>query len=63
MPSELPEAAARWRALALEARITSDQMTDPEARLLILSIAQAYERLARRAEAQEGKKDSSDSAK
>ena len=63
MPSEPSVSAARWRALALEARTTAEQITDPEARVLILSIAQAYERLARRAEEREDKKDSSDSAK
>jgi hypothetical protein len=44
---------ARWRWLAADAREAAHQSTDPEAKLVILSIAQAYEHLARRAE--EGK--------
>lgn len=44
------EPVARWRWLAADAHEAADQMTDPEARLLLLSIAQAYERLAQRAE-------------
>ena len=36
----------RWRLLAADAREAADQSTDPEAKLIILSIAQAYEHLA-----------------
>jgi hypothetical protein len=56
MPSEPSESAARWRALALEARMTVDQMTDSHARVIILSIAQAYERPAQRADARKDEK-------
>jgi hypothetical protein len=41
---------ARWRWLAADPHEAADQMTDPEAKLLLLSIAQAYESLAQRAE-------------
>lgn len=57
MSSEPPGSPARWRALALEAREVADQMTDPEAKLIMLSIAQVYERLAVRDEALKTKKD------
>jgi hypothetical protein len=43
--------ASRWRALAADARRVAAEMTDPEARRTMLWIAEAYERLARRAEA------------
>ena len=47
----------RWRLLAADAREAADQSTDPEAKLIILSIAQAYEHLARRAKERKPKKD------
>jgi hypothetical protein len=42
---------SRWMALAAEARAVADEMTDPQARQVMLKIAEGYERLARRAEA------------
>jgi hypothetical protein len=45
------DAAERWRSLAAEARATADAMTEPEAKRTLFSIAEGYERLARRAEA------------
>jgi hypothetical protein len=41
---------SRWWALAAEARAVSAEMTDPQARQIMLKIAEGYERLARRAE-------------
>jgi hypothetical protein len=52
-----PDPVARWWVLAAEARRTADQMTDPEAKLIMLSIAQSYEHLARRAEERGAKKE------
>ena len=49
MPSEI-DVAEHWRALAAEARARADEMSDPEAKRIMLSIAEGYERLARRAE-------------
>ena len=57
MPSETSGPSARWRVLAAEAREIADQMTDPEAKLIMLSIAQVYEHLALRAEERTAKKD------
>jgi hypothetical protein len=45
------DAAERWRSLAAEARAAADALTDPEAKRIMLSIAEGYEVLARRAEA------------
>jgi hypothetical protein len=42
---------SRWWALAAEARAVAGEMTDPQARQIMLRIAEGYERLARRAEA------------
>ena len=42
--------------LALEARDAAGQMSDPEAKLIMLSIAQIYEHLAARAQEAEAKK-------
>ena len=41
---------SRWWALAAEARAVAGEMTDPQARRIMLKIAEGYERLARRAE-------------
>jgi hypothetical protein len=41
----------RWQTLAVEARSAADELTDPEAKRIMLSIADGYEVLARRAEA------------
>ena len=57
MPSETSDPSARWRVLAAEAREIADQMTDPEAKLIMLSIAQVYEHLALRADERRAKKD------
>ena len=58
MPSDV-DLAERWRTLAAEARAAADEMTDPKAKRTLLSIAEGYERLARRAAAR--KKDQEDS--
>lgn len=44
------DGATRWRALAAETRAVAAEMNDPEARRIMLAIAEAYERLARYAE-------------
>ena len=50
MPSDI-DVAEHWRTLAAEARARADEMSDPEAKQIMLSIAAGYERLARRADA------------
>jgi hypothetical protein len=50
MPPEVSDPAARWRVLAQDARAAAEEMTDPQARLILLTIARAYERLAERAD-------------
>lgn len=45
------DVAERWRTLAAEARAAADTLVDAEAKRTLLNIAEAYERLARRAEA------------
>jgi hypothetical protein len=57
MSSETSDPSARWSVLAAEAREVADEMTDPEAKLVMLSIAQVYEALAERAREREPKKD------
>ena len=47
--NDTDEAEQRWRALAAEARQKVEILMDPAARLLMLEIAQRYERLAERA--------------
>ena len=49
MPSGKEE-VTRWLALAAWARATADEMADPDAREIMLKIAESYEDLARRAE-------------
>ena len=39
-----------WRERAKEARAHAQQMTDPEAKRMMLEIAEDYEKLARRAQ-------------
>jgi hypothetical protein len=51
MPTDNADPAARWRALANDARAVAQQTSDPEARRSLLLIAQSYDRLAERAEA------------
>jgi hypothetical protein len=50
MSAGIPDRAARWRELAAEARANAEVMNDAQARQIMLSIAEAYERLAKRAE-------------
>ena len=57
MPSDI-DVAEHWRTLAAEARARADEMSDPEAKRIMLSIAEGYKRLARRAEAGENLKNS-----
>jgi hypothetical protein len=57
MPPEASDSAVRWRVLAQDARAAAEEMTDPQARLILLTIARAYERLAERADTQEVRKD------
>jgi hypothetical protein len=57
MPAEAPDPALRWRALADEARSIAGQMTDPQAKLILLTIARGYERLAERAVARSARRD------
>lgn len=51
MQSDRDNNPSRWWALAAEARMVAGEMTDPQARAIMLKIAEAYERLARRARA------------
>ena len=59
MPSDASDRAARWRVLAAESRAVAEEMTDPKARLILLTIARSYERLAERAEDRAKAKDQS----
>ena len=49
MPTEC-DPAERWRTLAMEAIAIADEMTDPESKRVLLFIAEAYKRLAERAQ-------------
>jgi hypothetical protein len=49
MPSE-QDRPERWRALAAEALDVANELTDPTANRIMIAIAEAYLRLARRAE-------------
>jgi hypothetical protein len=57
MPPEASDPVLRWRALAEEARTIADQMTDPQAKLILLTIARGYDRLAERAAARAAQTD------
>lgn len=54
MPSRL-DSADHWRRLAEEARAVAAQLTNQDARQVMLNIADAYERLAAHAEARKKK--------
>ena len=58
MSSETSDPAARWLALAGEAREIAHELSDPEAKLVLLSIAQVYEHMHKRANDRKEKKDS-----
>jgi hypothetical protein len=49
MPSDV-DRPARWRALAAEALEVAKELTDPAANRFMIAIAEAYQRLAQRAE-------------
>jgi hypothetical protein len=49
MPSDPSDPVAHWQALADEARAAAEEMVDPQSRVILLTIAQGYERLAKRA--------------
>lgn len=51
------EGVARWKELAAEALAAAAEMTDAEAKSVMLDIAERYERLARHAEARSGRKE------
>ena len=48
--------AERWRTLAAETLAVAETMTDPEARRVMLFIAEGYRLLAERAEARKNQK-------
>ena len=48
MPSR--EEASHWRALATDAQLQAQLLTDPDSRMVMVEIARRYELLARRAE-------------
>jgi len=50
MPKE-SDYAERWRTLAIEAVTVAHEMSDPESKRALLFIAEAYNRLAERAQA------------
>ena len=57
MPPQTSDPVLRWQALAEEARTIADQMTDPQAKLILLTIARGYDRLAERAAARKQQTD------
>lgn len=57
MPSEASDPVLHWQALAEEARAIADQMTDPQAKLILLTIARGYDRLAQRAATRQARAD------
>ena len=54
MPPEI-DAEERWRALAAETRNLAETMADSQSRMIMLSIASAYDRLAERARARKNR--------
>jgi hypothetical protein len=53
VPAKNIDMAEHWRKLAMGARAVVDELTDPDARRIMLRIAEGYELLTRRAEASE----------
>jgi hypothetical protein len=54
MPSDIDD-EERWLTLAREARLLAEEMTDAEARQLMLQVAAGYELLAQHARARENR--------
>ena len=52
------EEPQRWRSLAAEAITRAQTLKDPEAKAVLLGIAERYDRLARQAEARSGEENS-----
>jgi hypothetical protein len=50
---ERTDSADHWRSLAREVRSVAESMTDAAAKLIMLKIAQGYERLAANSEARD----------
>jgi hypothetical protein len=50
MPVGLLNNGKHWQERAEEARVHADQLTDPQAKRMMLGIAESYDRLARRAD-------------
>ena len=50
IPLGLLNDAKHWQDRAEEARVHADQMSDPEARRMMLEVAAGYDKLAKRAE-------------
>jgi hypothetical protein len=50
--------ARRWRTLAAEAITRAQLLKDPEAKAVLLGIAERYDRLARQAEARSAEENS-----
>jgi hypothetical protein len=50
MPSSLVDDPEHWRSRAEEARSIAEELSDPEAKRMMLRIVSDYERLAERAE-------------
>lgn len=55
MSLELLNNAKHWRDRAEEARLHAEQLTDPEAKRMMLDIAKSYDKLAARAEERRAK--------
>ncbi len=51
------DSVERWRELAAEARAVADKLTDPDAKQVMVRIAEGYELLIRRAEARKNDRD------
>jgi hypothetical protein len=57
VPSKNVDVAEHLRKLALEARAVANELTDPDAKRIMLDIAEGYELLTRRAEQREKSSD------